>query len=145
MGKLGTAHGQFNHPTHVDVFGSKLYVCDVWNDRVEVFDIAGGQVGSQNDTFTGTVDAAGTATKKWTFTVSDTNAPIAASLDWLNAGANLNLFLYKPGSSTAVAQAASSSNRPETLSYSPTVTGTYTLKVKAVSGSSSYTLTDTHD
>jgi hypothetical protein len=25
------------------------------------------------------------------------------------------------------------------------VTGTYTLKVKAVSGSSSYTLTDTHD
>jgi sugar lactone lactonase YvrE len=145
MGKLGTAHGQFNHPTHVAVFGSKLYVCDVWNDRVEVFDITGGPVGTQNDQFTGSVDAAGTATKKWTFTVSDTNAPIAASLDWVNAGANLNLFLYKPGSSTAVAQAASSSNRPETLSYWPTVTGTYTLKVKAVSGSSSYTLTDTHD
>ena len=98
MGKLGTAHGQFNHPTHVAVFGSKLYVCDVWNDRVEVFDINGGPVGTEMDTFTGSVDAAGTATKKWTFTVSDTNAPIAASLDWLNAGANLNLFLYKPGS-----------------------------------------------
>jgi serine protease AprX len=122
-----------------------LYVCDVWNDRIEIFDINGGPVGTKTDTFTGSVDAAGTVTKKWTFTVSDTNAPIAASLDWLNAGANLNLFLYKPGSSTAVAQSASSSNRPETLSYWPTVTGTYTLKVKAVSGSSSYTLTDTHD
>jgi DNA-binding beta-propeller fold protein YncE len=145
MGKLGSAHGQFNHPTHVAVFGTKLYVCDVWNDRVEVYDISGGPVGSKSDTFTGSVDAAGTATKKWTFTVSDINAPIAASLDWVNAGANLNLFLYKPGSSTAVAQAASSSNKPETLSFWPTVTGTYTLKVKAASGSSSYTLTDTHD
>jgi DNA-binding beta-propeller fold protein YncE len=145
LGKLGSAHGQFNHPTHVAVFGTKLYVCDVWNDRVEVFDLSGGPVGSQNDTFTGSVDAAGTATKKWTFTVADTNAPIAATLEWANAGANLNLFLYKPGSSTAVAQAASSTNKPETLSYLPTVTGTYTLKVKAVSGSSSYTLTDTHD
>ncbi len=145
MGKLGSAHGQFNHPTHVTVFGTKLYVCDVWNDRVEVYDISGGPVGTKSDTFTGSVDAAGTAIKKWTFTVSDINAPIAASLDWVNAGANLNLFLYKPGSSTAVAQAASSSNKPETLSFWPTVTGTYTLKVKAASGSSTYTLTDTHD
>jgi len=145
LGKLGSAHGQFNHPTHVAVFGSRLYVCDVWNDRVEVYDLTGGPVGTQTDTFTGSVDAAGTATKKWTFTVNDTNAPIAASLGWVNAGANLNLFLYKPGSSTAVAQATTSTDNPETLSYLPTVTGTYTLKVKAVSGSSSYTLTDTHD
>jgi sugar lactone lactonase YvrE len=145
LGKLGSAHGQFNHPTHVAVFGSKLYVCDVWNDRVEVYDINGGVTGSQSDTFTGSVDAAGTSITKFTFTVSDTNAPIQASLDWVNVGANLNLFLYKPGSSTAVAQAASSSNRPESLSYTPTVTGTYTLKVKAASGSSSFTLTDTHD
>ena len=145
FGNLGTGHGQFNHPTHVAVFGTKLYVCDVWNDRVEVFDIGGGPVGTQTDTFTGSVDVAGTAIQKYTFTVGDTNAPIAASLDWVDAGANLNLFLYKPGSSTAVAQAASSTNKPETLSYTPTVTGTYTLKVKAVSGSSSFTLTDTHD
>jgi DNA-binding beta-propeller fold protein YncE len=145
FGKLGSAHGQFNHPTHVAVFGSKLYVCDVWNDRVEVFDITGGTVGSIAETKTGTVDSAGTATIKYTFVVGDTNAPIAASLDWVNAGANLNLFLYKPGSSTAVAQAASSSNKPETLSYTPTVTGTYTLKVKAASGSSAFTLNFTHD
>jgi tripartite motif-containing protein 71 len=145
LGKLGSAHGQFNHPTHVAVFGSKLYVCDVWNDRVEVYDLNGGVTGSKTDTFTGSVDAAGTSIKKFTFTVGDTNAPIQATLDWVNAGANLNLFLYKPGSSTAVAQAASSSNKPESLSYTPTVTGTYTLKVKAASGSSSFTLTDTHD
>ncbi len=144
LGSLGTAHGQFNHPTHVAIFGTKLYVCDVWNDRVEVFDLSGGTVGSQTDNFSGTADAAGIPTK-FTITVNDTNASIAASLDWVNAGANLNLFLYPPGSSTAVAQAASSTNKPETLSYMPTVTGTYTLKVKAVSGSSSFTLTATHD
>jgi DNA-binding beta-propeller fold protein YncE len=37
FGKLGTAHGQFNHPTHLAIYGGLLYVCDVWNDRVEVF------------------------------------------------------------------------------------------------------------
>ena len=49
-----------------------------------------------------------------------------------------------PGSSTAVAQSTSKTNNPETLSYQPTVPGTYTLRVKAITGSSSFTLTDTH-
>jgi sugar lactone lactonase YvrE len=38
-GQLGGAHGQFNYPTHLAVLGTLLYVCDVWNDRIEVYDV----------------------------------------------------------------------------------------------------------
>jgi hypothetical protein len=40
FGKLGSAHGQFNHPTHLAILGTRLYVCDTWNDRIEVYDLA---------------------------------------------------------------------------------------------------------
>jgi tripartite motif-containing protein 71 len=39
FGKLGSAHGQFNRPTHLAIYGTLLYVCDLWNDRVEVFQL----------------------------------------------------------------------------------------------------------
>jgi DNA-binding beta-propeller fold protein YncE len=39
FGKLGSAHGQFNRPTHLEIVNGKLYVCDEWNDRIEVFTI----------------------------------------------------------------------------------------------------------
>jgi DNA-binding beta-propeller fold protein YncE len=144
LGKLGTGPGQFNHPTHVVVQGNLLYVCDVWNDRIQVFNLSPA-AGSKTDTFTGSVNASGTASVKKTFTVTDTSAPIQAELDWQTTSANLNLFLMPPGSSTAVAQATSKTNNPETLSFQPTVTGTYTLRVKAITGSSAFTLTATHD
>lgn len=144
VGKLGTAHGQFNHPTHLVIQNGLLYVCDVWNDRIEVYNLTPGS-GSINEQFSGSVSASGTVSKKFTFNVTSTSAPIQAELDWPTTSANLNLFLMAPGSSTAVAQATSKTNDPETLSFQPTVTGTYTLRVKAITGSSAFTLTATHD
>jgi hypothetical protein len=143
LGKLGTGPGQFNHPTHVVIQGNLLYVCDVWNDRIQVFNL-NPAAGDKTDTFTGNVNASGSASVKKTITVTDTSAPIQAQLDWPTTSANLNLFLMPPGSSTAVAQATSKTNNPETLSFQPTVAGTYTLRVKAISGSSAFTLTATH-
>jgi len=143
IGKLGTGPGQFNHPTHVVVQGNLLYVCDVWNDRIQVFNL-NPVAGPITDTFNGSVSTSGTASVKKTITVTDTSKPIDATLDWSNSSANLNLFLMPPGSSTAVAQATSKTNKPETLSFQPTVAGTYTLRVKAISGSSAFTLTATH-
>src|SRR5438552_3054055 len=95
-------------------------------------------------TFTGHVDAAGTISQVWSINVTDTNSPITASLDWTTTSANLNLFLTAPGSSTIVAQSATM-NRPETINYQPTVTGTYKLRVKAVTGASDYTLSTTYN
>src|SRR5439155_555178 len=40
FGTLGSAHGQFNHPTHLAILGDLLSVCDVWNDRVEIYSLA---------------------------------------------------------------------------------------------------------
>jgi hypothetical protein len=36
-GATGKAHGQFNHPTHLEIYAGKLYVADEYNDRIEVF------------------------------------------------------------------------------------------------------------
>ena len=37
FGSLGTGHGQFDAPGHLEVFDGKLYVSDMFNDRVEIF------------------------------------------------------------------------------------------------------------
>jgi outer membrane protein assembly factor BamB len=94
--------------------------------------------------FNGHVDAAGTVSQVWSINVTDTNSPITGSLDWTTTPANLNLFLTGPGSSTIIAQSATM-NRPETINYQPTVTGTYKFRVKAVSGASDYTLQTTYN
>jgi outer membrane protein assembly factor BamB len=93
-----------------------------------------------DSTFTGTVSSTGTVSKTWSFNVTDTNTKITASLDWTTTSANLDLFLVGPGSTATIAKAVSTTNRPETISYQPTVTGTYKLRVKATSGTSAYTL-----
>jgi tripartite motif-containing protein 71 len=36
-GATGRAHGQFNHPTHLEIYAGSLYVADEYNDRIEVF------------------------------------------------------------------------------------------------------------
>ena len=146
FGSRGSGPMQLNHPTHVTVFGNLLYVCDVWNDRVQIFDLTGGVDGAITDTFSGSVDnAAGPLAQKFTFTVADTSARIRATLSWPNTAADLNLFLYAPGSATIVAQATSRTANPETIQFQPQVTGTYTLRVKAASGGSPFDLTVTHD
>jgi len=89
-------------------------------------------------TFTGSVDASGTKWRAHTFDVTATGA-IDATLDWDNTSANLNLFLYDP-SGTLVAQAISKTAKPETITYDATVTGTWKLGVKALSGKATYTL-----
>ncbi len=40
FGSLGTAHGQFDAPGHLEVFAGKLYVMDMFNDRLEVFGLS---------------------------------------------------------------------------------------------------------
>ncbi len=40
FGSLGTAHGQFDAPGHLEVFDGKLYVMDMFNDRLEVFTLS---------------------------------------------------------------------------------------------------------
>jgi hypothetical protein len=89
-----------------------------------------------DSTFTGTVSSTGTVSKTWSINVTDTNTKITASLDWTTTSANLDLFLVGPGSTATIAKAVSTTNRPETISYQPTVTGTYKLRVKATSGTS---------
>ena len=37
FGSLGSTHGQFFHPTHLEIYSGSLYVTDSWNDRIEVF------------------------------------------------------------------------------------------------------------
>ncbi len=93
-----------------------------------------------SSTFAGSVSASGPVSERFSINVTDTSVPIQATLDWTTTSANLNLFLSAPGSSTPVAQSTSKTARPETISYLPQVAGTYRLRVKAVSGSSAFTL-----
>jgi tripartite motif-containing protein 71 len=37
FGGIGSGHGQFFHPTHLEIYSGALYVTDEWNDRIEVF------------------------------------------------------------------------------------------------------------
>jgi DNA-binding beta-propeller fold protein YncE len=93
------------------------------------------------DSFTGHVDASGTSWASHKFNVVDIGT-INATLDW-SASANLNMFLYDP-TGTQVAQATSTTNKPETITYEASVTGTWKIGVKAKSGSTDYSLTVTH-
>jgi len=139
FGSAGTGNNGFDDPTHLEVFGGLLYVCDTFNDRVQVYSLGAGGGGAAK-TFTGSVDAGGQVSDTFTISVTDTSRPITADLQWMNASANLNLFLTPPGTSTPIAQAASKNAKPEQLSFQPTVPGTYRLRVKAAAGNSSFTL-----
>jgi DNA-binding beta-propeller fold protein YncE len=101
------------------------------------------EASSTTDTFTGSVSATGTISQSFKINGGDLSVPIHASVDWTTTSANLSLYLTAPGSSTPVAQ-ATTANRPEALTYTPTVTGIYTLRVKAASGASAFTLTATY-
>ena len=101
--------------------------------------LVAGPVDAATRIFTGSADSAGVSWRNHTFPV-DAPVTIRATLDWANAGANLNLFLYNP-SGTQVAMATSTTARPEVITYAAGVSGDWRLGVKAKSGASSYTLT----
>lgn len=110
---------------------------------VGLFALLPGTGNAATDTFTGSVDAGGVSSQVFSISVGDLSVPISATLDWTDAAANLNLYLTAPGSSTPVAQATGTA-KPKSLSYSPSVAGTYKLRVKAAAGSSPFTLTVTY-
>lgn len=90
---------------------------------------------SADCTFTGTVSASGTAWKSHRFDLTE-KGTISIALDWDDAAADLNMFLYNPGG-TIVAQAIGS-DKPEKLSYNAGWKGTWTLGVKAKKGTGAY-------
>jgi outer membrane protein assembly factor BamB len=92
-------------------------------------------------TFTGSVDAAGTVSRAHSFTVTELGT-ISATLDWADASADLSLFLKNP--SGVIVASSASSRKPESLTYDATVTGTWKINVKAKTGSSSYTAVVDH-
>src|SRR5436305_2373954 len=99
------------------------------------------------DNDTGHVDAAGTVSQTFNLNVTDLSVPIQVSLSWTTTGANLNAFLMAPGSSTPIAQTSTSGTQPKSFTggpYTPTVAGTYKLRVKAVSGASDFTASITY-
>jgi sugar lactone lactonase YvrE len=91
------------------------------------------------NTFTGTVDTSGTKFVSFKFAVAQPGT-LTVTLDWDNASANLNEFLYDP-SGAQVASAATTTKKPEVISYQATTTGTWKVGVKAASGSANFTVT----
>lgn len=87
----------------------------------------------------GTIATSG-RTDTYTFSVTSTSYPIAISLIMTNWASSTNpdfdVYLYNP-SGTNVAS-GTGSTRQETINYTPTTTGTYTLKVKSYTGTGSY-------
>jgi len=78
------------------------------------------------------------ATQNYTITVGKAGA-INMKLDF-PSGTDFDLYLLN-SSGTTVASATSSSLRPETVSYAVSAAGTYTVRVKAYSGSGAFTVT----
>jgi DNA-binding beta-propeller fold protein YncE len=96
-------------------------------------------------TFSGSVDAAGTKWKQHLFDVVE-DGQIQATLNWDTRTADLNLFLHRKNADatwTLVAK-ATTSDRPEEITYPNGTTGTWKVGVKAASGASAYTLAVSH-
>lgn len=116
--------------------------------RSPPFDLVAGQTDLTRDAaavptgstvFLGSLDAAGIKWRTHAVTVSGP-ATLRAALDWdESASANLDLFLQDP-TGKWVLNDQSPSTRPVVLSYGATQAGTWTLGVKAVSGTARYAL-----
>jgi hypothetical protein len=105
--------------------------------------VASSSAAPVTDNLSGHVDAAGTVSKTVSLSVSDLSVPIHASITWTTPTANLQMFLTAPGSTATVAQTTGTA-QPKVLDYTPTVPGTYKLRVKAASGASDYSGTVTY-
>jgi len=91
------------------------------------------------DTFTGSVSSSGVMFKSHTFSVSQPGT-LTVTLDWDDASANLNEFLYNQAG-TQVASAAGTTHKPEVITFQATTTGTWKVGVKAATGTANYTVT----
>ena len=99
-----------------------------------------------SQTFTGSVAAGGVSWKQHLFDVVDAGQ-IQATLDWDDPAANLNLFLYRKNADntwTEVAKTTSTTARPEQITYPSGTVGTWKVGIKAVSGSTAYSVSVTH-
>ena len=92
-------------------------------------------LGAQTN-FTGSVSAGGTVSQTFSFAVSSPGQ-VSATMQWTTPSAVLTLAIVDP-SGKQVALNSSNAN-PKTVTYNATITGTYKVRVKAKSGSSSYT------
>ena len=96
------------------------------------------------DTFTGSVSS---GSPDVVHTFSSETGTISASLSW-GTSADVDMYLYAPGVSptgSGYVTRAYTTNNPETLSYSATQAGTWSIRVNLYSGSTtSYTLDVTH-
>lgn len=94
-----------------------------------------------SETHTGSVDASATFWRGHDVSVT-ASGQISIALGWDDASADLNLFLKDPTGATVAS--ATTSSRPEQLSYEATTTGTYRIGIKALSGAATYTATVSH-
>jgi DNA-binding beta-propeller fold protein YncE len=96
-----------------------------------------GPAGAATQRFTGSIAAAGTNWRAHKFDLTAAGA-ITAILDWADAGAQLNMFLYNPAG-TLVAS-ASGGAKPKRIEYDATTSGIWKVGIRAVSGSTTYAL-----
>lgn len=78
---------------------------------------------------------------QYTFTVNSTTTPVAITMimrDWSNGNPDFDLYIYNP-SGTLVGK-SEGTTRQELVTFTPTVTGTYKIKVSSYSGSGTYLL-----
>jgi hypothetical protein len=81
-----------------------------------------------------------------TFVTTSVTTAITASVDWVDATANLDLYLLRrnaDGTWTTVASSASNTRKPEALTLANAPAGRYRIGVRAATGVSDYALTYT--
>jgi serine protease AprX len=78
------------------------------------------------------------ATNTYTISVTATSRPIGLTLLMQGCTCDLDLYLYKPGGIQVAASLGT--NRQEQVMFLPTVTGTYTIKVRSYSGAGVFDL-----
>jgi serine protease AprX len=91
-----------------------------------------------------TLDATG-ASKTYTMNITSTSTPAAVTLimrdwtsSWFSSSPDFDLYVYNP-SGTLVGSSEGTS-RQELVTFTPTVTGTYTIKVYSYSGTGTFLL-----
>lgn len=87
--------------------------------------------------FTGSVSSTGVKFKSHPITVTEAGT-ITATLEWATPTANLSLFLTDPAGVQVKSVAGAA--KPKTFTFAATATGVYKVGVKAVTGTSAYTL-----
>lgn len=78
-------------------------------------------------------------TDNWTFNVTNTSYPIAITFimpSWSSSSPDFDIYLYAPDGT--LIKSSEGTQRQETITFAPTQTGTYKLKVYSYSGSGSY-------